>query len=73
MENNVRQLIRLPLIGMNGKEDALRAGDTHIQDGVKSEYFEATLKENKKLSKVMEEEDFIDFLDYGVLQIHAQE
>ena len=28
---------------MNGDEQALRAGDTNIQDDVKSEYFEATL------------------------------
>ena len=52
---------------MNGDEQALRAGETNIQDDVKSEYFEATLKENKKLSKVMDEKKFVDFLDYGVL------
>ena len=52
---------------LNGDEEALRAGDIHIQNDVKSEYFEATLKENKKLSKVMDEKTFIDFLDYGVL------
>ena len=59
---------RFRLLGfINGEEGALRAGDLHIQDGVKSEYFEATLKENKKLSKVMDESTFVDFLDYGVL------
>ena len=45
---------------------SVRAGDAHIQDEVKSEYFEATLKANKKLSKVMDEQTFVDFLDYGV-------
>ena len=59
---------RFRMLGfMNGDEKALRAGDTNIQDNVKSEYFEATLKENKKLSKVMDEKVFVDFLDYSVL------
>ena len=59
---------RFRMLGfMNGDENALRAGDTNIQDAVKSEYFEATLKENKKLSKVMDEKEFVDFLEYGVL------
>lgn len=59
---------RFRMLGfINGEENALRAGDVHIQDNVKSEYFEATLKENKKLAKVMDENTFLKFLDYGVL------
>lgn len=59
---------RFRMLGfINGEEEALRAGDIHLQDDVKSEYFEASLKGNKKLSKVMEEGTFVDFLDYGVL------
>ena len=59
---------RFRMLGfINGEEEALRAGDVHIQDNVKSEYFEATLKENKKLTKVMDEKTFVDFLQYGVL------
>ena len=52
---------------LNGEEEALRTGDIHIQDGVKSEYFEASLKENSRLSKVMNEKTFVDFLDYAPL------
>lgn len=52
---------------MNGEEDALLAGDSHIQDNAKSEYFEASLKDNSRLSKVMNEKTFVDFLDYAVL------
>ncbi len=52
---------------MNGEEDALKAGDAHIQDYAKSEYFEACLKDNSRLSKVMNEKTFVDFLDYAVL------
>ena len=52
---------------INGEEDALLAGDVNIQDTVKSEYFEASLKDNGRLNKVMNEKTFADFLDYAVL------
>lgn len=52
---------------INGEEEALLAGDNNIQDKAKSEYFEASLKENGRLSKVMDEKTFVDFLDYAVL------
>ena len=59
---------RFRMLGfINGEEEALRAGDKNIQNDVKSEYFEASLKENKKLARVMDEKTFMDFLDYGVL------
>ena len=52
---------------MNGTEEALVAGDNNIQESTKSEYFEASLKDNSRLSKVMDEKTFVDFLDYAVL------
>ena len=52
---------------MNGEEDALLAGDKNLQEEGKSEYFEASLKDNSRLSKVMNEKTFVDFLDYAVL------
>ena len=52
---------------MNGEEAALLAGDKNIQDNEKSEYFEASLKDNSRLTKVMNEKTFVDFLDYAVL------
>ena len=52
---------------MNGSEEALKAGDVNIKDNEKSEYFEASLKDNSRLAKVMDEKTFVDFLDYAVL------
>ncbi len=52
---------------LNGAEGALRAGDIHLTDEKKSEYFAASLTNNKRLSKVMDEPTFLDFLDYGEL------
>ncbi len=52
---------------INGEENALRAGDIHITEGTKSEYFGAALKNTKQRTHVMEEEVFCNFLDYGVL------
>ncbi len=54
---------------LNGDEEALLAGDIHLEqdEKKKSEYFDASLKDNKRRSKVMDEETFRRFLDYGVL------
>ncbi len=52
---------------LNGGEDALKAGDKNLTEEKKSEYFAASLKNNKRLTKVMDEQTFCDFLDYGVL------
>ena len=50
---------------VNGDLDALRAGDTNLQEGEMSEFFEARLDENKKLEKVMDQESFERFLSYS--------
>ncbi len=54
---------------LNGDEEALLAGDKNLnkEEGKKSEYFAASLKKDSRLSKVMDEETFRAFLDYGVL------
>ncbi len=52
---------------LNGEEKALKAGDVHLSEEEKSEYFSASLKNNARQSKVMDENTFADFLDYGVL------
>ncbi len=52
---------------LNGAEEVLLAGDKNIADGQKSEYFSASLKNNARQTKVMDEGTFEDFLDYGVL------
>ncbi len=52
---------------LNGDEGALKAGDLNITEDVKSEYFSASLKNGARQSKVMDEQTFCDFLDYGVL------
>lgn len=50
---------------MNGNEDALKAGDVYITEEKQSEYFPASLK-NERSKRVMEESVFRDFLDYSV-------
>ncbi len=52
---------------MNGAQEALLAGDNNLEEGKKSEYFDASLGENKRLSKVMDGETFQYFIDYGAL------
>ncbi len=54
---------------LNGEEEALLAGDVHLDkdEKKKSEYFGAALKNSKQATKVMDEETFRRFLDYGVL------
>ncbi len=52
---------------LNGKEDALKAGDTQLSEGKKSEYFAAALKNDARQTKIMDQDTFEDFLDYGVL------
>ena len=51
---------------LNGDEDALRAGDSGLTEDKQSEYFPAALKNNARSKRVMEEETFLDFLDYSV-------
>ncbi len=50
---------------VNGDEEALRAGDIHITEEKQSEYFPASLK-NERSKRVMDEDVFRDFLDYSV-------
>ena len=52
---------------MNGDTDAIRCGDTTLQDGQTSEYFPAKLGDNSRNKRVMSEEVFRDFLDYAEL------
>jgi ATP-dependent helicase/nuclease subunit B len=52
---------------LNGSEDALRCGDNHIQEKVKSEYFPAALKNTGQVKRVMDEDMFKDFIDYSTL------
>ncbi len=51
---------------LNGDEDALKCGDKNIDEKIKSEYFPASLKNNAKSQRVMDEQTFRDFLDYSV-------
>ncbi len=50
---------------LNGDTEALLAGDVTLQEGKKSEHFDATLNKCGK-GKVMTGEAFTDFLDYAV-------
>ncbi|MBQ2768990.1 MAG: exodeoxyribonuclease V subunit gamma [Clostridia bacterium] len=51
---------------LNGSEAALRCGDKNISETEKSEYFPASLKNNARAKRVMEEEEFSNFVDYSV-------
>ena len=51
---------------MSGDEEALKAGDKNITEDKQSEYFPASLGKNRS-KRVMNEQDFRDFLDYSVL------
>ncbi len=52
---------------LNGEKEALLAGDVHLTEEKKSEYFSASLKNNARQTKIMDEQTFSYFLDYGVL------
>lgn len=53
---------------LNGDEEALLSGDVSLGKGGKSEFFDAQLKDNSRLDKVMDEETFRNFLDYAVYE-----
>lgn len=50
---------------INGDDEALKSGDIHITEEKQSEYFPASLGKNRS-KRVMNEQDFRDFLDYSV-------
>ncbi len=52
---------------LNGDENAILAGDTTLSEDKKSEHFAASLKPNARQTKIMDEETFRAFLDYGTL------
>lgn len=52
---------------LNGSEEALLCGDKNLTEGKKSDYFAASLKNDGRLTKVMDEETFADFIDYAEL------
>ena len=52
---------------MNGAIDAISAGDTTLEEGQKSEFFDASLSEKNRSNKVMDEETFRNFLKYSDL------
>lgn len=52
---------------LNGSQEALLCGDKNITEEKKSEYFAASLKTDARLTKVMDEETFVDFIDYAEL------
>lgn len=51
---------------VNGDREAILAGDTTIEEGQESNFFHARLGDNSRLSSVMDEETFSDFLDYAL-------
>jgi len=51
---------------LNGETEALLCGDKTLQEGEQSEYFPASLNNNRS-KRVMDEQTFRDFLDYSVL------
>ena len=50
---------------LNGNEEALLLGDPTITEVKKSDYFPASLK-NDKSTRVMPQDEFTDFIDYSV-------
>ncbi|MBE5753289.1 MAG: hypothetical protein E7343_04405 [Clostridiales bacterium] len=59
---------RYRLLGyINGDKEALKAGDREIQEKEKSPFFEASLSDNARLEKVMNGEQFENFIDYAPL------
>lgn len=53
---------------LNGDEEALLSGRRNALRGRKERIFDAQLKDNSRLEKVMDEETFRDFLDYAVYE-----
>lgn len=51
---------------LNGDREALLCGDKTLTEGKKSEYFPASLDNNARSKRVMDEGTFRDFLDYSV-------
>lgn len=52
---------------LNGETEALLCGDKSFPEKGQSEYFPASLNDNKHSKRVMDEQTFRDFLDYSVL------
>ena len=52
---------------MNGAIEAISAGDTTLEEGQKSEFFDAVLSQKNRSNKVMDEETFRNFLKYSDL------
>ena len=52
---------------LNGDEEALLCGDKTLTEEKPSEFFPASLKNNARSKRVMDEQTFRDFLDYSVL------
>ena len=52
---------------MNGDMEAIAAGDTTLNEGEKSEFFDASLAEKNRSNKVMDEKTFRRFLSYSNL------
>ncbi len=50
---------------LNGSQEALLCGDKNLTETKKSDYFAASLKNDGRLTKVMDEETFTDFIDYA--------
>ena len=52
---------------LNGSQEALLCGDKNLTEEKKSDYFAASLKNDGRLTKVMDEETFTNFIDYAEL------
>lgn len=52
---------------LNGEADALLCGDKTLQGEEQSQHFPASLENNSRSKRVMDEETFRDFLDYSIL------
>ena len=50
---------------LNGDQNALLCGDKGLTEGKKSEFFAASLKNDAKATKIMDESTFRDFLGYS--------
>ncbi|MBQ8659118.1 MAG: PD-(D/E)XK nuclease family protein [Clostridia bacterium] len=53
---------------LNGDKAALLCGDKNLTEEKKSEFFSASLKNGGNAKKIMNEEQFVDFLDYAILE-----
>ena len=50
---------------LNGTEEALKLGDKNLKEGIKSEYFDAALKNSATKKKIMDEQTFQNFIAYS--------